>query len=89
MKKAKKISGVAKYLIISSTIALGYMIIYIYVLTPMPFIQNSSIFDTSFTGASFCLLMAVIVLFIVIPINVIIAVIYSVFKATKKKNKSG
>ena len=75
------------YLIISSAMAVVYLFVYSVILIPMPFIQNSSFFDTGFTGASFCLVLGLFFIYM-IPANIIVLIIYIVFRAVKKKKNT-
>lgn len=87
MKKIFNQRSIAIYLIISSIISVAYLLIYIYILTPMPFIKNSSILDTGFTAARLCFDIAIMILLFIIPINAILAVSYIVFKITKNLSR--
>lgn len=85
MKKFVDQSGFVKYLIISSASAIAYSLINNLVLIKMPFVRDSSILDWTF-GATFFLLLSFLALLIVYA-NLILAVIYGIFRIVKKVRK--
>ncbi len=70
------------YLILSSAIATAYILVYNFILTSMPFIKNSSIFDKCLNGAAVCLIFALISLGF-IYVNVALAAVYVIYRSAK------